>query len=147
MVRRLIHSLNSCSAHKTFAGAASPLAKGMRPKKGFTLLETLLSILLFSVGFVFILQIMSTGLFAGGQNENEIVALYLVQEKIEELKNDSFAAITAETKAAVTGFPAFSRQVDIYVPQTNLDQITVTVYWFARNTETSFTMVAYVSNT
>jgi len=128
MVRQLIHSLN------------------LRAKKGFTLLEVLIAILLFSVGFISILQVMSAGLFAGGQNEDEIIAFYLAQEKIEEINNASFAGIAAEAKAAVTGFPAFSRQVAVSVPETNLDQITVTVYWYARNTETSFTMVTYVSN-
>jgi len=118
----------------------------MTGRKGFTLLEVLLAVLLFSVGFVALLQIISVGLFAGGQNEDEITALYLAQEKIEELNNASFAGTSSESKAPVSGFPAFSRQVTVSTPQSNLDQITVTVYWYAKNTETSFIMVTYVSN-
>ena len=116
-------------------------------KKGFTLLEVLLAVLLFSAGFVALLQIINMGLFASGQNEDEIVALYLAQEKIEELDNSSFSSISSESKAPVNGFPAFSRQVAVSTPQSNLDQITVTVYWYAKGTETSFAMVTYVSNT
>ncbi len=116
-------------------------------QKGFTLLEVLIAVVLFSAGFIILLEIISAGLFVGGQNEDEITALYLAQEKIEELKNASFASIAAEAKAAVSGFPALSRQVAISTPQSNLDQITVTVYWYAKDTETSFTMVTYVSNT
>ena len=113
---------------------------------GFTLLEVLLSILLLGAGFAILLQIISTGLFAGSQNEDEIVATYLAQEKIEELRNTDFSAIASEAKVAVSGFPAFSRQVAVATPQTDLDQLTVTVYWYAGNTETSISTVTYVSN-
>ena len=54
-----------------------------RKSKGFTLLEVLLAVILFTVGFTALLQAMSVGLFAGGENENELVAVNLAQEKIE----------------------------------------------------------------
>ena len=116
-------------------------------RKGFSLLEVLLAIVLFSTGFVIVLQVISVGLFAGGQNEYEITALYLAQEKVEELRNAPFASIIPEAKAVVSGFPAFSRAVAVSSPQSNLDQITVTVYWYAKSTETNYAMVTYVSNT
>lgn len=119
----------------------------IRNRKGFSLLEVLLAILLFSAGFVFLLQIISTGLFAGSVNEDEIIATYLAREKIEELRNASFAGIAPEAKAVVGSFPAFSRQVAVSTPQPDLDQITVTIYWYAGNTETNLAMVTYVSNT
>lgn len=114
---------------------------------GFSLLEVLLAILLLGTGLAVLLQIVSTGLLAGAVNENEIVATYLCQEKIEEERNALFSSISDETKAAVAGFPAFQRKVITAAPQVNLKQVTVTVYWYAQNTETNFTMVTYVSNT
>lgn len=128
MVRRLIRSRN--------------LKEG-----GFSLLEVLLAILLLGTGLAVLLQIISTGLFAGSQNEDEIVATYLAQEKVEELRNALYSSIVAEPKAVVDSFfPAFSRQVAFTTPQTGLKQITVTVYWFAGKTETSLQMVTYVSD-
>lgn len=114
---------------------------------GFSLLEVLLAILLLGTGLAVLLQIISTGLFAGSQNEDEIVATYLAQEKVEELRNALYSSIVAEPKAVVDSFfPAFSRQVAFTTPQTGLKQITVTVYWFAGKTETSLQMVTYVSD-
>ena len=120
--------------------------KNRNREGGFSLLEVLLAILLLGTGLAVLLQVISTGLFAGSVNENEIIATSLVQEKIEELRNASFASIISEAKAAVSGFSSFSRKVDVTTPQTNLDQITVTVYWYAGQTETSLSMVTYVSN-
>jgi len=115
-------------------------------KEGFSLLEVMLAILLFGTGLVFLLQIVNTGLFVGGQNEDTVIAANLAQEKIEESRNAAYAVIVSEAKAVVTGFPVFQRQVDVTTPQAGLKQISVTVYWFAKNTETSTNMVTYVSD-
>jgi hypothetical protein len=106
----------------------------------------MLAILLFGTGLVFLLQIINTGLFVGGQNEDAVISANLAQEKIEELRNAAYSSIVSESKAAVAGFPAFNRKVDVTTPRTGLKQISVTVYWFARNTETSANMVTYVSD-
>ena len=106
----------------------------------------MLAILLFGTGLVFLLQIMNTGLFVGGQSEDTVIAANLAQEKIEEARNAVYTAIASEPKAVVTGFPGFQRRVDVTTPQTDLKQISVTVYWPAKNTETSTSMVTYVSN-
>lgn len=107
----------------------------------------MLTIVLFGTGFAMLLQVVSTGLFVGGQNEDTIIAANLVQEKIEELRNAAYAAIASEVKAAVSDFPAFERQVDVTtLPVTGLKQISVTVYWFAKAAETSTNMVTYVSD-
>jgi len=115
-------------------------------KGGFSLLEVMLAILLFGAGFAFLLQIVSTGLFVGGQNEDTVIAANLAQEKIEELRNATYAAVVSEVKAIVAGFPAFNRKVDVTTPQTGLKQISVTVYWFAKAAEVNTNMVTYVSD-
>ena len=122
---------------------------GASPKgtnKGFTLLEIMLAILLLGTGLAVLLQVVSAGLFAGGVNENEIIAANLAQEKIEELRNASYAGIADEIKAVVTGFPAFQRSVSVTTPQAGLKQVSVTVYWFAKASEMSINMVTYVSD-
>lgn len=122
------------------------LLKNRNREEGFSLLEIMLTIVLFGTGFAMLLQVVSTCLFVGGQNEDTIIAANLIQEKIEELRNAAYAAIASEVKAAVTGFSAFERQVDVTIPQTGLKQISVTVYWFAKAAETSTNMVTYVSD-
>lgn len=107
----------------------------------------MLTILLFGTGLAMLLQVVGTGLFVGGQNEDTIIAANLVQEKIEELRNAAYSTIASEVKAAVSGFSAFERQVDVTtLPVTGLKQISVTVYWFAKAAETSTNMVTYVSD-
>lgn len=135
MVHRLMRSRNK-------------FYRKMRNREGgFTLLEVLLTILLLGTGFAAILQVMSAGLLAGGANENEIIAANLVQEKIEELRNTQYSSIAEETPPViVTGFPAFTREVLVTTPQTDLKQITVKVYWFVKSVQTNLTMVTYASD-
>ncbi|MDP3804344.1 MAG: prepilin-type N-terminal cleavage/methylation domain-containing protein [Candidatus Omnitrophota bacterium] len=115
-------------------------------KKGFTLLEVLIAVLIMGSGLVFLLQALSSGLFTGGINENELVGINLAQEKMELIRNSSYAGVVSEAKAAIPGFSAFSRQVAFTTPITDLKQVTVTVYWFNKATEISTSLVTYVSN-
>ncbi len=115
-------------------------------RKGFTLLEVLLAVVLMVTGSVFLLQAIGTGLFSGGVNESELIAYNLAAEKMESLENTAYASIVNEAKAAVSGFPSFQRQVAVTTPQTDLKQITVTTYWTVKGTEIGTTLVTYSSN-
>lgn len=120
--------------------------QGIPSRKGFTLLEVLLTIILMVTGFIVLLQAVSIGLFAGGENETELVAVNLAQEKMEELRNKSYPDIANETKAVVSGFPAFQREVSVTALQSGLKQVNVTVYWFAKSDELNTSLVTYVSD-
>lgn len=148
-VHRLIPPRNSCIVYRESWFVKNKRATIHDPRatnKGFSLLEVMLAVLLFGTGLVFLLQVVSTGLFVGGQNENTVIAANLAQEKIEELRNASYASIADEVKAVVTGFSAFQRSVVVTTPQTSLKQISVTVYWFAKADEMNTNMVTYVSD-
>lgn len=110
-------------------------------------MEVLLTAVLMAWGLVFIIGALNTGLFAGGVNEAELVALSLVQEKAEEIRNADYSSIVTEAKAEVDGFPQFSREVAVTTPQANLKEVTITIYWFAKGDELNTGAVAYVSNT
>src|SRR3989338_2877858 len=97
-------------------------------KDGFTLLEVLLTIILMVAVFVVLLEAFSTGLFSGGENETELVGINLAQEKMEEIRNKSYATIVNEAKAVIAAFPAFQMEVAVTTPQTSLKQVTVNVY-------------------
>ncbi len=114
--------------------------------RGFTLLEVLLTIILMVTGFVLLLQALATGLFAGGENETELVTISLAQEKMEELRNKSYSNIANETKATVSGYPAFWREVVVATPQVGLKQVSVNVYWFTKSDELNLSLVTYVSD-
>ena len=115
-------------------------------RKGFTLLEVLLAVVLMVTGSVFLLQAIGTGLFSGGVNESELIAFNLAAEKMESLENTAYASIINEAKAVVSGFPLFQRQVAVTTPVTNLKQIDITTYWTVKGTEISTTLVTYSSN-
>src|SRR3990167_1327300 len=75
--------------------------------KGFTLLEVMMAVVLMVSGFLSLSWAMSVGLFAGGDNENTLIAINLAQEKMEEIRNKSYANALNEAKAAVSGFSSF----------------------------------------
>ncbi len=120
-------------------------------KDGFTLLEVMLTVVLFGTGLAALLQVASTGLFAGGENETELVAISLAQEKAEEIRNKSFSgmAIASEAKAVMASpFQKFKRSVDVAndTPVTDMERVTVTVYWDTKGIETNKTLITYVSD-
>ena len=117
-----------------------------RKKSGFTLLEVLVAVILLAAGFIAILEATSTGFFSAAENENDLVATNLAQEKIEEERNRSFANVINEVKAPVSGFTAFQREVQVTTPQANLKQVTVIVYWNSKSTELNVSLVTNVSN-
>lgn len=86
------------------------------------------------------------GLSSGGDNESSLIAANLAAEKMELLKRTSYASIANETKAAVTNFTPFSREVVFTTPVTNMKQVTVTVYWYYKSAELSYSLVTYFSN-
>ena len=115
-------------------------------EKGFTLFEVLLTIFLLTFGLFALSESVSVGLFAGGDHESQLVASQLAVEKMDELRNKSYASVVSEAKAAVSGFSAFQRDVAVSVPQASLKQVTVTVYWNSKSDELSTNLVTYVSN-
>ena len=117
-----------------------------RTQSGFTLLEVLLTVVLIVVGFAFISQAIGQSLFAGSENENVLVATFLAQNKMEELRNTSYAGVANQAKVVVSGYSVFQREVVVTTPQTDLKQVSVNVYWFSKASELNISLVTYVSN-
>ncbi|KPK40936.1 MAG: hypothetical protein AMJ78_06655 [Omnitrophica WOR_2 bacterium SM23_29] len=113
---------------------------------GFTLLEILVVIVLFSAGAVVLLQIFSIGLFGGLENENTLIATALVQDKLESIRNTPYNSIVDEDKAPVTDYPFFQREVKVTTPQANLKEVMVDIYWTERTGEMKISLVTYASN-
>lgn len=114
--------------------------------RGFTLMEILIVMALFSAGAVALLQIFSMCLYAGGENENTIIATALAQEKMEEIRNEPYASISAEARAQVPDYTFFENEVLVTTPMSNLKQVTVNVYWKEKSGDIKTSLVTYVSD-
>ena len=112
-------------------------------KGGFSLLEVLLAILLFTVGFVAIARVFSTGLFAESDTEKILVSTNLAQERIEQIRNLSYNNIVDEPKAVVSGFPIFQREVIVSEIQPGLSEIVVRIYYPTKPGEDSVSLFTY----
>lgn len=116
--------------------------------KGFSLLEVLLAILLFTVGFVAIASVFSTGLSAESNTEKMLIATDLAQEKMEQVRNLAYNDIQPEKRDWVSGFPLFSREVIVTFPlsgRLDLRQVEVKVYYPTKPQENSISLYTFVS--
>ena len=116
-----------------------------RARRGFTLLEILITLLLFSVGVIAVSGLFSSAISAGSDAESTAIAMNLVQERLEELRNKDYLSIANESKAAVSGYPLFRRQVAVTEPLADLKRVRVDVYWTAPGGEASVFAETYVS--
>ena len=106
----------------------------------------LIIILLVAVFFP-LLQMLSGGLIVSDEVKGTNTAMTLAQQKIESLKNTDFASIANETKTPIASYPAYSRQVLVSSPQTNLKDVQVIVYWRPdTGSETSVSIETFISN-
>ncbi len=91
----------------------------------------------------------STGLISSVDPEMTGIAMALAEKRIEEIRNLNFdTGIIPEAKAVVTDVPGitgFQRSVDVTTPNTDLKQVTVSVYWSYKGSETTTSLITYIS--
>jgi prepilin-type N-terminal cleavage/methylation domain-containing protein len=114
-------------------------------KAGFTLLEILLTLVLFGMGVVGIAGLFGSVLDSSLDAEYTETAMNLAQARMEQIRNFAYGSIPSDSKAQVAGFPLFQRQVSVTESPIDLKQVTVTVYWQFKNREVSEQLVTYVS--
>ena len=117
---------------------------------GFTLLEILIALIIFTLAVVVIAGLFSTGLISSLDSENTTIAMNLAQRRMEEIRNLGFTNINDEFKGNVADFPGFQREVEISDPPgdpmtDDLKEITVTVYWTYKGEEVDVSLETYVS--
>ena len=116
-------------------------------RRGFTLLEILITIVILVTGGVILAQILSTGIFADSEVESSGVALRLAQEKMEEIKDAaSYAAVDgyAAGRANIGGdFADFDRQVTV---AGDPKQVNVIVYWNSKGQERNINLVTLLAD-
>jgi prepilin-type N-terminal cleavage/methylation domain-containing protein len=115
-------------------------------RSGFSLLEILIALIIFTTGIVAIMGLFSQGLVGSVDEENTGIAVTLAQQRLEEIRNLDFdTGVVSEVKAAVAGFPGFQREVIVTQPQTDLKQLVVNTYWTDKSGEVSTSLTTYIS--
>lgn len=121
----------------------------LRSRKGFTLVEVMIAILLLVGGIAASTFMVGRAMFATTDTEDFQQGLGLAQEKMESIRGTAFASIASEAKAAVSGWTGFSREVAVSEPAgTNSDfkQVVVTVYWNTVDGELSTSLTTTVAD-
>ena len=118
-----------------------------RLNKGFGLLEIILTILIFTVGMVSLLQAANSAIYADGHLTNLSLAIQLAQEKMEEIKGaSSYAAVDgyALPRTNIGGdFAGFDREVAV---SGDPKQVEVNVYWGLAGDEQTISLVTLVAD-
>ncbi len=116
---------------------------------GFTLVEVILAILVLVVGVASATFVFARGIYSTTEAEGMETAAALAQEKMESTRATSFASIASESRAAVSGWSGFEREVAVSQPSgtnSNFKQVVVTVYWSMTGGELSTLLTTYVAN-
>jgi len=99
-----------------------------------------------AVGITALVSVFSMGIFSNQDAENTAIAINLATEKIEELKNKSFASIVNEPQTQVSDFPTFTRSVSVITTGTNpassLKEVTVNVNWQTKSQNQTHSLTA-----
>lgn len=125
------------------------VAKGIyKIKKGFTLLELLLTMVLFSSGVVALAWAISAGVSASIHIEGMDLALNIAQSAMEEAKNKSFTTLVSEGSTGPTADPDFSDYDITFNIASGNDpmRIDVIVTWDVKGGENSVTLTSLVTD-
>jgi len=117
----------------------------MPAKKGFTLVELLLALILVTIGLFPLLLTISTSLVGTGGAKSESSAINLAQAKMEEIQNTAFDNISSEAKNIIPGFPAYQREVQVTTLQPNLKDVKVILYWQIKGTQKNLNLETLVT--
>lgn len=114
--------------------------------KGFTVLEVVIALLIAGIGVFALMDIFNKGYFGVREIEDYSLALSFSQEKMEQVVDaPSFAGITSEARAPVSGFSNFEREVIVTDPLADLKQVQVRTYWAVPNGENDVSLTTYFS--
>ena len=106
-------------------------------EEGFTLIEIMIALVILSVGLVALAGLQVSAIKGNAFSKRMTTAVSIANEKLEKLKNSSYASIISESPIQVTitqpnqPSMAFTRQVIVVnnSPLTNMKTVNITVTW------------------
>ncbi len=107
-------------------------------KKGFTLLEVLIAVIILAAGAIAIVKGCNTIMTSASGAEDAALAVYIAQAKMEGIRNTAFASIANISPAQDPNFPGFT--VAATVSGADPKQVDVTVTWSARGGQAGITL-------
>jgi len=125
------------------------MAKIVPKNKGFTLLETLMAIVIITIGMTAIISAYNTGILFSSDIENTDIALNIARQEMEEIKKTPFDNIVDSGPTADDIFQNFDIEVATsYVPNKNneLKQVDITVSFDAPGGQTDTTLTTLVAD-
>ena len=101
------------------------------PSAGFTLVESMLTLAIMSVGLLALAGLQITALRGNALSRRITTAVSIAEQRIEQLKNTSYATVQAEDATQVTASDLhFTRQVTVTNgPLPNTKSVSVLVSW------------------
>ncbi|KKR21754.1 MAG: hypothetical protein UT48_C0004G0010 [Parcubacteria group bacterium GW2011_GWE2_39_37] len=128
-------------------------------KRGFSLLELITAFSILGLVTIALLQAFPFGLAANREAENNSVASYLAQQKIEDLGSVAYSDLNVgviEPKNSIPNYPGFQRQsvvsyvdgnLNEIVSDLDLKKISTTVYYTSPQSQTEkiFNLTTLVS--
>ena len=104
-----------------------------RGSKGFTLVEVMVSLMIFMIASMGLLPLLMTNLQTNHGNSRQAQAQRLAGERMAELQVTDYAALAmlADDPFLIAGFE-LRQQVELNVPQPDQSRITVTASWQER---------------
>lgn len=105
----------------------------MRPNhSGFTLIETLVALSLFSIGMLGTARLVTVLLHGNMLSYTLTTATHLAQEKLEEIRNTPYTAITpAEETVVAATTTRYTRTTTVHTeqPAAGMTTVAITVRW------------------
>lgn len=114
-------------------------------RKGFSLLEVLIALIIITAGTLAIIQAFSSGLLASGDVENVDLALNIAQAKMEQIKDTSFASLADSAPIADLNFPDFTVALNVAEGQDPM-RAEVTVAWNVKGGQANVTLTSLLTN-
>ena len=101
------------------------------PNAGFTLVESMLTLAIMSMGLLALAGLQITALRGNALSRRITTAVSIAEQRIEQLKNTSYATVQAEDATQVTASDLhFTRQVTVTNgPLPNTKSVSVLVSW------------------
>jgi type II secretion system protein I len=105
-------------------------------RRGFTLLEVIVSLVVLTTGLVMVMEAFTVGLRASAAADRRTMAALLLQDKMEELKKEPLLTAGSDEGDFGEDFADYNWRVDISETETpGLVHVEVTVMWEGRRGE------------